>query len=204
MPAPFDSSALAELDAPEPDPELMQAIASGDTTALASLYDRYRLRAYAVALRITGDPGLAEDVVQEAFLQAWRNAGRYSSSVATVKSWLLGIVHHRAVDAVRSRKPADELPDGEDLPQALTLPDPWAEVALRLDADAIHRALTALSEVQREVIELAYFRGLSQREIAIRTATPLGTVKSRARDALLVMRQTLRGEIGLIPRPRAG
>jgi RNA polymerase sigma-70 factor (ECF subfamily) len=112
-----------------------------------------------------------------------------------VKTWLLSIVHHRAVDAVRRRRPTTELPEREDVPPpALQLPDLWDDVAAGLDRAAIARALTTLSDVQREAIELAYWGGLTQQEIAERTGTPLGTVKSRVRLGLLALRGALAGE----------
>ena len=151
--------------------------------------------AYSIALRITADASLAEDVVQDAFLGAWRNAARYVEGRGSVKTWLLSIVHHRAVDAVRRRRPTTELPEREaPPPPALTLPDVWQEVAGNLDREAIAAALATLSDVQREAIELAYFGGLTQHEIADRTGTPLGTVKSRVRLGLLAMRAALTGE----------
>jgi RNA polymerase sigma-70 factor (ECF subfamily) len=110
----------------------------------------------------------------------------------SVKTWLLSIVHHRAIDAIRRRRPTTALPDAETvLPAALTLPDVWAEVSASLDADTVRSALKALSDVQREALELAYFGGLTQTEIAERTGAPLGTVKSRMRLGLLAMRQRL-------------
>jgi RNA polymerase sigma factor (sigma-70 family) len=176
---------------------VLDRVAAGELNALELLYDRYRTMAYSIALRITGEATLAEDVVQDAFLGAWRNAGRYAESRASVKTWLLAIVHHRAVDAVRRRRPTVELPEREDVPPtALTLPDIWHEVAGRLDRDAVQAAIRTLSDVQREAIELAYFGGLTQAEIADRTGTPLGTVKSRMRLGLLAMRRTLLGETG--------
>ena len=151
--------------------------------------------AYSIAYRITSDASLAEDVVQEAFLGAWRNAGKYVEGRGSVKTWLLSIVHHRAVDAVRRRRPTSELPEREDFsPAALTLPDVWAEVAGRLDSDEVRAALDRITPVQREAIELAYFSGLTQQEIAERTGTPLGTVKSRMRLGLLAMRRALVGD----------
>lgn len=136
-------------------------------------------------------------MVQDAFLGAWRNAGRYAESRVRVKTWLLAIVHHRAVDAVRRRRPTVELPEREDIPSPqMTLPDLWPEVAGRLDRDAVQGALRALSDVQREAIELAYFGGLTQQEIAARTNAPLGTVKSRMRLGLLAMRRVVIGEGG--------
>ena len=176
------------------DEELLAGLAAGRLEALDVLYERYKTMAYGIARRITGDDSLAEDVVQEAFLGAWRNADRYVAGRGSVKTWLLAIVHHRAIDAVRRRRPASELPEeaeGMRTPEPLTLPDVWGEVAGRMDAGAIQVALTALPALQREALELAYFGGLSQTEISARTGVPLGTVKSRVRLALIAMRREL-------------
>jgi RNA polymerase sigma factor (sigma-70 family) len=182
------------------DQDVLLRVASGQLDALEELYDRYRTMAYSIALRITSDAALAEDVVQDAFLGAWRNAGRYVAGRGSVKTWLLSIVHHRAVDAIRRRRPTTALPEREDVPPtALTLPDIWPEVAGRLDAEEVQGALSSLSDVQREALELAYFGGLTQQEIADRTGTPLGTVKSRMRLGLLAMRRALTGESGVEP-----
>ena len=170
-------------------------IADGELAALEDLYDRYKTMAYSIAYRITNDATLAEDVVQDAFLGAWRNAARYVEGRGSVKTWLLSIVHHRAIDAIRRRRPTTELPDVETaVPSALTLPDVWAEVSAGLDAAMVRSALESLSDVQREALELAYFGGLTQAEIAERTGTALGTVKSRMRLGLLAMRRSL--EVG--------
>jgi RNA polymerase sigma-70 factor (ECF subfamily) len=148
--------------------------------------------AFSIAYRITGDRSAAEDVVQDAFLGAWRNAGRYAGARGSVRTWLLSIVHHRAIDAIRRRRPTVELPDSETiLPDTLTLPDAWGDVELRLDREAVQVALTRISDVQREAIELAYFGGLTQTEIAERTGVPLGTVKGRLRLGLQGMRAAL-------------
>jgi len=174
------------------DRAVLVRLANGELEALEDLYDRYKTMAYSIAFRITNDTTLAEDVVQDAFLGAWRNAGRYIEGRASVKTWLLSIVHHRAIDAVRRRRPTTELPDTElPPPTQLTLPDVWAQVSATLDADTVQGALATLSDVQREAIELAYFGGLTQQEIAERTDTPLGTVKSRMRLGLLAMRRHL-------------
>jgi RNA polymerase sigma-70 factor (ECF subfamily) len=184
--------------APEPvgdaavDAGLLSAVAAGELDALEALYDRYRTMAYSIAFRITADTTAAEDVVQDAFLGVWRNASRYAEGRGTVKTWLLSIVHHRAVDAVRRRRPTVELPEREDVPPAaLTLPDVWAEVSGRIDADVVRRALATLPASQREALELAYYGGLTQLEIAGRTGAPLGTVKSRMRLGLLSLRRVL-------------
>jgi RNA polymerase sigma factor (sigma-70 family) len=167
-------------------------IAAGELHALDELYERYKTMAYSIAYRITNDATLAEDVVQDAFLGAWRNAERYIAGRGSVKTWLLSIVHHRAIDAIRRRKPTTELPDVELVPPPqFQVPDVWAEVSAGLDADDVRHALATLPDVQREAIELAYFGGLTQQEVAERTNTPLGTVKSRMRLGLMAMRRAL-------------
>jgi RNA polymerase sigma-70 factor (ECF subfamily) len=173
--------------------ELMRQVAAGDTGGLETLYDRYHAMAYALALRITTETGLAEDVVQDSFLGVWRNAARYAEPKGSVRGWLLAIVRHRAIDAIRRQRIGVALGDTTDdtLPASLTIPDIWPEVAGRLDAE---QALTALPPAQREVIELAYFDGLTQREIATHTNAPLGTVKSRMRLGLVALRQQLVGD----------
>jgi len=174
------------------DRQVLARIANGELNALEALYDRYRAMAYSIALRVTGDASLAEDVLQEAFLGAWRHAGRYAEGRGSVKTWLLAIVHHRAIDAVRRRRPTNALPETEDVtPAPLTVPDLWGDVSADLDADTVRGALDVLPEAQREAIELAYFGGLTQQEIAVRTGAPLGTVKGRMRLALLAMRRHL-------------
>jgi RNA polymerase sigma factor (sigma-70 family) len=176
------------------DRAVLALVTDGQLDALQDLYDRYRTMAYSIALRITTDPSLAEDVVQDAFLGVWRNASRYVEGRGSVKTWLLSIVHHRAVDAVRRRRPTTALPEREDTPSmSLTLPDIWQEVAGNLDRDEIASALRSLTDVQREAIELAYWGGLTQQEIAARTGAPLGTVKSRVRLGLLALRRSLLG-----------
>ena len=170
----------------------MDRLARGDLGALDRLYEQYGAMAFSIAYRITGDRSAAEDVVQEAFLGAWRNAGRYVDARGSVRTWLLSIVHHRAIDAIRRRRPTSELPDSESsLPDTLTLPDVWADVALRLDRDSVREAMASISDVQREAIELAYFGGLTQTEIAERTGVPLGTVKGRLRLGLQGLRAAL-------------
>jgi RNA polymerase sigma factor (sigma-70 family) len=179
------------------DEELLEDITRGEPEALATLYDRYRTIAYSLAYRVTGDASLAEDVLQEAFLGVWRNAGRYSSVRASVRTWILAIVHHRAVDTLRRRRASSDLPDGDSVPPVgLVMPDVWPEVAGRLDRDQVRRALETISQPQREAIALAYYGGLTQQEIAARTGAPLGTVKSRVRLGLLALRHALISQAG--------
>ena len=179
------------------DAATLERVAAGDLAALDTLYERYKSVAFAVALRITADPSLAEDVVQDAFIGVWRNASRYADARGSVRTWLLSIVHHRAIDAVRRRRTTAELPEGDEPPPpSLTLPDVWHEVAGRLDAQAVRAAMARLSDVQRQALELGYWSGFTQLEIAEKTGIPLGTVKSRMRLGLLALRRELLGTGG--------
>ena len=128
--------------ADDADRAVLALVADGQLDSLQDLYDRYKTMAYSIAFRITSDASLAEDVVQDAFLGVWRNAGRYVEGRGSVKTWVLAIVHHRAVDAVRRRRPTTELPEREDVPPpALQLPDIWQDVAAGLDRDEIAAAI---------------------------------------------------------------
>jgi RNA polymerase sigma-70 factor (ECF subfamily) len=171
----------------------MRQVAAGEIGGLETLYDRHHSMAYALALRITAEPGLAEDVVQDSFLGLWRNAGRYAEAKGTVRGWLLAIVRHRAIDTIRRQRKGVTLDDenSDIVPAALTLPDIWPEVSGRLDAELVRIALDGLPLAQRQAIEFAYFDGLTQREIATLTGAPLGTVKSRMRLGLVALRRDL-------------
>lgn len=184
------------LDAVSDDRQVLHAMTQ-DLAALDILYTRHRTLAFSIAQRITGDASLAEEVVQDAFVGVWRNADRYDPARSSVRTWLMAMVHHRAIDAVRRRRrrPTTELPDHEssDLQQDWA-PDVWLEVSAHIDAADVRRAMNVLTEAQRRAIELAYFGGLTQQEIADLTSTPLGTVKSRIRSGLLAMRRVLARE----------
>ena len=177
------------------DEALLERLAAGtDERALSDLYDRYQAQMYGLAMRITNDAALAQDAVQEAFVGVWRHAARYTAGRSSVRTWMLSITHHRAIDIVRRRRPQGALPETETADPALTTPDVWPEVARSLDRAAVSSAIAGLPEAQREAIQLAYFEGLTQIEIADRTGAPLGTVKSRVRLGLLAMRRALEGE----------
>ena len=172
---------------------MLARVADGELDALDELYDRYKTMAYSIAYRITNDATLAEDVVQDAFLGAWRNAARYVEGRGSVKTWLLSIVHHRAIDAIRRRRPTTELPEREAVPPAaLTAPDVWAEVSAGLDADdrsrgARRRSRTSSARRSSSPISVAS----PSRRSRSAPATPLGTVKSRMRLGLLAMRRAI-------------
>jgi RNA polymerase sigma-70 factor, ECF subfamily len=175
-----------------PDEVLLERLVAGvDENALSELYDRYQGSMYGLAMRITGDAQMAQDAVQEAFVGVWRNAARYTETRASVRTWMMSITHHRAIDLVRRRRPSSPLPETETVGEVFRTPDVWPEVARAADAEAVRQALSTLPDAQRETIELAYFEGLTQVEIAERTQAPLGTIKSRVRLGLLQMRRLL-------------
>jgi RNA polymerase sigma-70 factor (ECF subfamily) len=176
------------------DEDLLLAASQGDQEAIGRLYDRHQGTMYGLAMRITNDTGLAQDVVQEAMLGVWRNASRFDPDRAKARTWMLALVHHRAIDALRRRRASVALPEPDvPPPAALVVPDIWDDVVGRLDAAAVRQALGRVSALQREVIELAYFGGRTQQEIAVQVGIPLGTVKSRVRLGLLALRAELGG-----------
>ncbi len=171
------------------DEVLLALVARSDDQALAELYDRFGGVAYGLALRILRDPALAQDAVQDAFLTAWRTAPSFDPARGAPSTWLMTIVHRRAVDVVRREErrrasPLDDAPvaSGDATDEA---------VELRADRLRVQRALATLTANEREAIELAYYGGLSQSEIAERLGVPLGTVKSRMFAGLARLRDTL-------------
>jgi RNA polymerase sigma-70 factor, ECF subfamily len=175
------------------DEALVQALPD-QLDALDTLYERYGRLAFGVALRMVGDRETAEDVVQEAFLALWRAARTYQPGRASLRTWLLTIVHHRSIDRLRGRAPVAPLP--EELGPDTSAPDPWTLTAQRLDRAEIQGALGTLPAEQRQAIELAYFAGLTQAQIAAALALPLGTVKGRLRLGLGRLRTLLRDRVG--------
>jgi RNA polymerase sigma-70 factor (ECF subfamily) len=175
------------------DRRCIERMADGDSTALAELYDRYSDLLYSLALRIVGGTSDAEEALQDTWMQAWRNAASYDASRGAVGAWLVTIVRSRALDRLRSlgsRRRAEAAAAREatvEPPQAA--PDPATGHALRTLRKDVANAVAALAPQQRVVVELAYFEGLSQTEIAERLESPLGTVKSWTRQALLKLRE---------------
>jgi RNA polymerase sigma-70 factor, ECF subfamily len=170
-------------------------LARGDSSALADLYDRHARAIYSFAIRILADAAEAEDVVQDVFTQAWRQATRYDPARAPVAAWLMIITRARALDRLRRRRSrivAVEMDPGTPHPR-----DPEASQEMLAitseQAERIRGALGALPNGQRTAIELAYFEGLSQSDIAERLQQPLGTVKTRIRSGLLKLREALSG-----------
>ncbi len=173
------------------DDQLIAAIQARDMQALEQLFDRYRVLAYSVAYRLLNDAGDAEDVVQESFLNVWRAAGTYRAGRSGSRAWLMSIVHHRAIDKLRGRGSRPMTTPLDDALPVADSSDVWSEVSQRLTGSAVRSALDTLPTEQRESIELAYFGGLSQSEIAGRLNLPLGTVKGRMRLGLHKLRSLL-------------
>jgi RNA polymerase sigma-70 factor (ECF subfamily) len=180
------------------DDALLHLIVQGNEDALAALYDRYGKLAYSLAYRMLGDTHGAEDVVQEAFINVWRKANSYVAKRGTARTWLLAVVHHSAVDLCRRRRgkiPAELPLEWEEL-----IADPndlWSQVSNNLDREELTGCLARIPKEQREAIELAYFSGYSQREIAEIKDVPLGTVKGRIRIGMEKLRDLLvQPEIG--------
>ena len=173
---------LTEADK-QADADLLAAVAGRrDPDALAKLYDQYGGLAFGFTLRMLADPGAAEEVVQEAFFNVWRNAPSYDGRRGSVRNWILSIVHHQAIDRMRRLRTRQRLDSQQELTEdALQRPDVWGEVSAVLDRQLISQALRTLPREQRATIELAYFGGYTHTEIASLLRIPLGTVKGRLR-----------------------
>ena len=173
------------------DEALVALVARADADALSELYDRFGRLAYGLALRIVRDPALAEDAVQEGFLTVWRSASRFVAERAKASTWILTLVHRRAVDLVR-REHARRAEPLTVAPQAAAAEEDTEEQAwLRLRRERVQEALRALPDKQREALELAYFGGFTQSELADRLGEPLGTIKSRMFTGLARLRELL-------------
>jgi RNA polymerase sigma-70 factor (ECF subfamily) len=170
---------------------LLALVARGDRDAFARLYDLYAGAAYSLALRVVRDRDLAADVVQEAFLAIWNQASKFDSSRGQPSTWILTVTHHKAVDTVRreERRRADAMDEARDIPAASAPVEDqaWQGVA----REQVRAAMSKLPDPHREVLELAYFAGYTQSQLAERLAVPIGTVKSRTFAAMNALRELL-------------
>jgi RNA polymerase sigma-70 factor (ECF subfamily) len=173
--------------APARDANLLDRVRAGDEQAMAQLYDRHSAVVYSAALRVLGDGAAAEDVLQEVFVQLWRNPGTFDANRGSMAAWLAVIARHRAIDQRRKRRPET------DFEEVVLSVDPDLDgMAERAEAlDQIRRVLVTLPEDQRSALEMAFFQGLTHTEIAAQTGEPLGTIKTRIRTALITIRKAL-------------
>jgi RNA polymerase sigma-70 factor (ECF subfamily) len=187
-----DALALMDPGDRSSDSDLVARIARRDNGALALLYDRYAAAALALAARVTGDRMEAEDALQNAFVRLWAQAARFDPARGSVATWLLASVRHAAIDRVRRRETHRQAAEraAAGVPSRV---DPPEEVASKDDRHRMSRAVESLPADQREAIELAYFQGLTQSQIAERLGQPLGTVKTRIRLGMNRLRQALAG-----------
>ena len=180
-----ESLSSADLKAASPDMALVSAIRAGDQGAMAALYDRFSSVVYSVALRVLGETGAAEDVLQDVFLQLWRNPGAFDASRGSLGAWLAVIARNRAIDARRKRKPESDI---EDVVLSVT-PDMASDADRSRVAEKVRGVLGTMSAPQRSALEMAYYEGLTHTEIAAKTGEPLGTIKTRIRAGLTALRK---------------
>jgi len=181
------------------DAELLRRVRAGDRNAIDGLYERFRKPAFVLARRILADDALAEDVLQDVFLGIWRDPAAFDGSRGSVSSWLLAMVHHKAVDAVRreesQRRRAGRAGEELELAAPTAHRDVEEEAWTRVVAERVRLALGLLPAPQREALTLAYYGGYTQREVAALTGAPLGTVKTR----MLAGMRRLKDELGGLP-----
>lgn len=174
------------------DDDITRLISRSSPEGIEALYDRYGPLAYTVALRILSDQSAAEDVVQEAFLAVWRRGATYQAARGSLRAWLCTIVRNRAIDRLRGERGRPHVEAPTVIQEREVSPsDPWAAVEAELTGHEVRRALAGLPVEQRQTIELAYFGGYSQSEIAATMEVPLGTVKGRVRMAMEKLRVAL-------------
>jgi RNA polymerase sigma-70 factor, ECF subfamily len=178
---------LQNRAASEAEKALLTRAGSGDQQAMTELFDRYGSLVYSVALRVLNDPGQAEDVMQEIFFQVWRNPDAFVSGRGSLGAWLAVMARNRAIDALRQRRPTDQI-DEVVLPAQA---DFSSDIDRSRMMDTVRKILKNLPREQQNSVELAFFEGLSHSEIAARTGDPLGTVKTRIRSALLTLRKAI-------------
>ena len=178
------------------DVQLAEQLAAGDVRALEVLYDRYGPLAYSISVRVLGDPGKAEDVVQEVFLKVWTNAARFDAGKGSLRTWLLTAVRNRSIDFLRGRgaheRSEKEIP--EFVPATGSGADPWREVSRAMEREAVRQAVESLPSEQKQAVELAYFGGYSYPEIADMIRVPLSTVKGRMRLGMEKLHSYLLGK----------
>jgi RNA polymerase sigma-70 factor (ECF subfamily) len=183
----YRETGVANMPQPsiEEDAALLALVQNGDERAMASLFDRYSKVVYSVALRVLRDPASAEDVLQEVFMQIWRNPDSFTAARGSLGGWLAIVSRNRSIDTLRRKRPSTSVED-------VVLASPYnlaAEAERNSLMEKVHTVIVQLPKEQRKTLEMAFFDGLTHSEIAEMTGDPLGTVKTRIRSALLTLRK---------------
>ncbi len=174
------------------DEQVMERVAKGDREAFAELYDRFGARVFGLIRKVVRDPARSEEVTQEVFTEIWRTATRFDESKGAPRTWILTMAHRRGIDCVRSEQASRNRDVRVGQRDAVRPFDEVAEqVETSMEHERVRAALDSLTELQREAVELAYFKGLTYREVSELLDTPLGTIKTRMRDGLIRLRDTL-------------
>lgn len=172
--------------------DLLGAVARGDQAAFAELFDRFGGLVYGVVKRVVRDPSQSEEVAQEVLVEVWRSATRFDADKGSAQTWILTMAHRRAIDRVRSEQSSRDRNERIGHRDRVRAFDEVAEeVELRFEHQQVREALSALTELQREAVELAYYNGYTYREVAELLDTPLGTIKTRMRDGLIRLRDAM-------------
>jgi RNA polymerase sigma-70 factor, ECF subfamily len=176
-----------DIEAASSDARLVSALGAGDEQAMAKLYDRYSSLVYSIALRVLSDTGAAEDIMQNVFMQLWRNPAAFDSRRGSLPAWLVVITRHRAIDLLRKRRPETDIADVT----ISTSTDLASETDRIRTVEKVRDILAGMPPAQRSNLEMAFFEGLTHSEIAAKTGEPLGTIKTRIRTGLVTLREAL-------------
>ena len=171
---------------------LVRRVARADASAFEALYDELSSSVFGLARRVVRDPARAEDVTQEVFLEVWRQAARFDSTLGKAKTWVMTIAHRRAVDAVR-RNESQKRQDEKTAPEQVSLDEPADSLIAAEEHGAVRECLETLTDLQLEAVRLAYFNGYTYNEVATLLDRPLPTIKTRMRDGLIRLRDCLEG-----------
>ncbi|WP_329286181.1 ECF RNA polymerase sigma factor SigK [Streptomyces sp. NBC_00691] len=188
---PFSADRPADIDRSDIT-DVMRQVAHGDKQAFSALYDALAPMVFGVVLKVVRDRAQSEEVAQEVMIELWRQAARYRPEAGSVTAWAATIAHRRAVDRVRSAQAATDREHAQAAREHTTAFDEVAEqVEIRLESEQVRRCLRGLTEVQRQAVTLAYYQGLTYREVAESLRTPLPTIKTRMRDGLIRLRDCM-------------
>ncbi len=181
-----------DTDSVSSDADILSHVSRGDREAFAELYDRFGDRVYGVCLKVLANRDLAAEVAQDVWLQIWHNSSRFDATLGTASGWVLRQAHSKAVDAVRSAEASRRRLHVVGQREAVVRPETPADIyAVAEEAQSVRTCLDSLTELQRQAVNLAYYRGMTGREIAAQTGSGLSAIKTRIRDGMLALRRCL-------------